>query len=454
MSDPGTTVDNPEEIVVTGTKKSTVPSTTGSAAPLSAAIQVGGQPFPLMAFTVESGAYGSVGHASIVTSLTMLKQSNIDLLKMATQNFSGMPVDVYVTDETGKQSHLFGGEYVDGDWDYDGDMVTISARDWAGPLVDQKRAITSILSGASPDAPDEDATDTTGISTVNVPIKTIVTNIAKLFGLTPVFNLDGASPTVNIGAIYGDSNDTILSTQPQTLWGILNILARDSGNEVYVDPDKNLVFGIPGGNTPIPLLNLAYKMNPVPTDTFPTRGLKFTHNARRNSSFRVLVLSYNPSTAQTTKGEAYVLGDGITTNGQQQISPGTWSGNNAALISNSLTQEDKKFPLYTFHVDGLTAQQAQIRATAIANDIAKREFIMTAHTDLIALVRPMNHTKLTGDVDPGFLGQDYYVNRYKHTYVMPTGEAAANGGMVTELTLLNIKQEGTGSPLTKKAATK
>ena len=240
----------------------------------------------------------------------------------------------------------------------------------------------------------------------------------------------------------------------QSLWGILNILARDSGNEVYVDPDKNLVFGIPGANTPIPLLNLCYKVNPVPSGSMPIRRPKVTHNVRRNASFRVLVLSYSPAAAQVTQGEAYVLGDGITANGNQQISPGVWSGNNAQLISNSLQGQDAKFPIYTFHIDGLTAQQAQARATAIAADIAKREFIVTLTADLIAKVRPMNKTKLSGAIDQVFIGNDFYVNRYKHTYRMPRGTNTNDAGMLTELTLLNIKQQGIGSPLTKKASTK
>lgn len=460
MTDTGFSADNPTEIVITGKKKQPASaSTIGKSAPLSASIQINGQPFPLTSFDIEGGAYGSVGHATITCSIAILAALGISVVALTTQNPGSTPLDIYVSDQQGQKVHLFGGEYINGVWDYDADNVTISARDWAGVLVDQKRALTKIVPGLpgaqdDPDAPGEDGTDTTGVSTVNVPIKTVVTNIANLFGLTPVFNLAPGETTVNIGTQYGGDADIILSNRPISLWAFLNILARDSGNEVYVDPDKNLVFGIPGANTPIPLLTLAYKLNPVPSGALPVRQPKVTHNVRRNASFRVLVLSYNPGQAQITQGEVYVLGDGVDASGNQTINPGVWSGNDAQLISKSLVGQDIKFPIYTFHIDGLTADQAQARATAIAADIAKREFIVSAVADMIPKVRPMNHTKLTGGIDKVFLGQDYYVNRFRHIYRMPRGPADREGGMITHLTLLNIKQQGIGSPLTAKAPTR
>lgn len=411
---------------------------------ISIETKIGGQVFLPTAFTVHSGVYGSVGHAEIRTSIRQVADAGISLVAASLAAPQGLEVDIAVQIDDGPKVLIFGGEYVDGKWDYDADALHIEARDFAGVLVDQKRVLTTEAEGiASILAPGE-APTTAGISVQNQTLTQLITQIAKQFSLTPVINLDGGDDP-QVGTVLG-SDDTVFVPVPTTLWGILNDIARSTGNEVFVTPDKRLVFGPPGAGADT--LNFCYKMNPAPAGSFPIRQPRITHNPRRNASFRVLVLSYNPQSAQITEGSAYALGTSLSGSNQQTIAPGIWEGANTDQIDAALLGQSKQIPLYTFHIDGLTAQQAADRALAIANDIARREFIVTLIADPIPSITPMQHARMDGALDPAFIGNDWYVNAYTHQFTMPTRDD--RGGLTTDVTLLDLPLEGIGQPITKK----
>jgi hypothetical protein len=253
-----------------------------------------------------------------------------------------------------------------------------------------------------------------------------------------------SNPTM--GALYG-GEDQIYWPMPETLWGVLNKLARDTGNEVYVTPNKKLVFGLPGaGLTPIVA---SWGLNPPPSGAYACKNLVIEHNPRRNLTFRVLVLSYDAAKAQVTEGTAYVLGTNVNTNDQQTVHAGVWTGTDASLIGTQLfkTQQDYAIPLYTFRIDGLTQQQTQTQAVAIARDIAKRELIVTCETDGIMTVLPMNPISLTGpDLDPEFVAHNYWVNAYSHEFRLTQNSERAE--FMTKLTMLDLKLSGVGDALT------
>jgi hypothetical protein len=401
--------------------------------------KIGGTPFLPSAFRVHSGVYGSVGHAEIDTSIVALAAANIDVVGKSLAAPQGLEVTIAVQLDDGGKTALFGGEYVRGKWDYDDDKVELEARDWAGVLVDQKRVLTSEAEGMAAVLAPGQSLSSAGIITQNQTLTALITQIAKQFSLTPVINL-GADDNPQIGSLFGD-DDTVFTPVPTTLWGILNDIARTTGNEVYVTPDRKLVFGPPGVGAAT--LNLTYKINPVPTGSIPIRKPVFTHNPRRNASFRVLVMSYNPATAQVTEGTAYVIGTNFSGSNNQTIAPGLWEGASTSQIDAALLGQSKQIPLYTFHVDGLTGDQAQARALAIANDIARREFIVTATADVIPTVIPMQHARIDGPIDPNFSGNDFYLNAYKHEFTL-------RGGLITDLTLLDLPLGGIGQPITKK----
>ena len=409
---------------------------------------VQGAPLIVDSFAAVSGTYGSVGHMTAKTSRKQLAASGISLIGLSTQQPQGVELVINATID-GAKSRLFGGEYVTGDWNYDADEVTISARDYAGVLVDQKRVLVATAEELNSALAPGQSSSAAGILTQNQSVGQLVTQIAQQFGLTPVLNLPtGDNP--EIGTIYSEQTpDTVFLSIPQSLWAVLNMIARDTGNEVYVTPNKELVFGTPGaGATP---LLLTYGQNQGPPGSMPVRGLKVVHNPRRNASFRVVVNSYNPATAQLTQGKAYVLGTTLTLSDNVEIQSGVWSGLNTAMIDDALIGQNKQMPLYTFYVDGLTQDQANARALAIATDISKRELIMSGILDPVPGIVPTNPLTIQGAIDPEFAGETYYVNSYTHRFVMPRAENSYEGGLVTDFAALSLPLEGQGSAVVKKA---
>lgn len=409
-------------------------------------MQIGGTSVPFFRAQITGGSHGSTGHATVTTSRTALADQGIDLLEIAQDAPTVLPVDIYLVHDGGT-SHLFGGEYLKANWRFTADSVAIHARDWSGLLVDQKRVLTSILGGNTGVlAPGEIAGD--GVSTMNQRLSKLVTAVANQFGLTPDLRLSsnpGSDP--EIGTIFGSGGDTILTAVPQSLWGILMRLARDTGNEVYTTPDKHLVFGAPGAG--LAPLTFAWKQNPPQGDALPLLGLNIEHNPRRNLTFRVLVLSYDPTARQTTKGQAYVIGTNTTTTGGVTVRAGAWSGANAVLVEDSLGSisagKKKTIPLYTFHVDGLTQAQASLRAQSIATDIAKRELIVHGAADIVPGMAPSQPVTLDGDIEAGFRSHQYYVTGYTHTFNMPQGGGSRRAELDTSFTLLDIQPVGEGS---------
>jgi len=411
----------------------------------SLSVIIGGVEIPISSGNVAGASHGHTGHASLTTSIAALTAQNIDLIEIAQDAPTILPVDVYLVKD-GATAHLFGGEYIKANFAYRADTVTIHARDWSGLLVDQKRVLTNILGGNTGAlAPGEQPGS--GISTTNQTISQLVTAIANQFGLTPdlrLSNSPGSNPQV--GTIFGNSNDTVLTAVPQSLWGILLRLARDTGNEVYTTPEKRLVFGEPGaGLTP---LALGWKMNPVPDGTLPLLDLNIEHNPRRNLTFRVLVLSYDPTVGQPTKGQAYVIGSDMTTSSGATVHAGAWNGAAAAQIQGAVgkgsASKKNAIPLYTFHIDGLTAAQANLRAQSIATDIAKRELIVRADMDILPGVEPSQAARLDGAINAGFLAHSYYVTSFSHMFKMGKNTAKLD----TSLMLLDQQPGGAGESVT------
>lgn len=419
--------------------------------PIEFKCTIGGMNYPVMGFHIQSGAYGSVGRALLTTGGKELLAQRWNLFQLTAGAPAGVEVilDGYVAGET---KRIFGGEFLTSTWDYDRDLVEVEARDYAGVLVDQRRLPATIAKEAetllAPLAPGQNPSAQSP-SVQNQSVEQVVGAIATEFGLTPVLNLEGGNP---VGTVFG-SNDTIWLATPQTLWGLLNQLARDTGYDVYVTPDRKLVFGLPGvGTTPV---NLTYGI-PGP---MPCRELQFRHNARRNSTFRVMVMSYDPAKGQLTLGRADVIGTGLA--GTGGLKNGIWSGQAAVTVDSQLkalngpaapygrlytySAGSNYVPLYTFHIDGLTQAQADTRATAIATDIAKREVTVRAVVDGFLDAIPTQTLTISGIIDADFAQRNYYVYGYEHEFRLPH-DAGERSGFTTTFMGVNIPVFGAGSP--------
>jgi hypothetical protein len=409
---------------------------------------IGGQEVPTDTFTVTGGAYGSTGSLSSTTSIAALEEAGLDIVALSIADPGSLPVDLYVSGGQFEQMHWFSGEYVTGDFDYNADQVTVHARDWSGPLVDEKRALTSLLGGGGALAPEEKES---GISTQNQKLSQIVTQIAEQFSLTPDLRLNSkvSNADANYGTVFGDSTDTILTTVPRSLWGVLNQLARHSGNIVYVTPEKHLVFGEAGAG--LDTLDFSWRQNGP--DKLPLLRLRITHNPRRNMTFRVLVKSYDPTTQQLTNGQAYVIGSDYSTDGGSTVHAGSWGSAQSASIASAVgTGKGSKknaIPVYTYHVDGLTAAQAQTRAESIASDIAKRELVAHCAADAIPDMAPGQPATLAGLINDEFAAHTYYVTAFNHRFHV--GSSGAGGELLTDFVMLDRQPEGSGKPVSKPA---
>lgn len=400
---------------------------------------VDGVEIPIMEFDVTGGAYGSTGSCVASSSIKALENAKFDLVARSIASPGSMPVDVYATVD-GTDHHLFSGEYLTGRYAYKRSVVSFHARDWAGPLVDQKRVLTSLVGGSQAAlAPQE--TDSPGISTQNQKLSKIVTAAATQFSLIPDLRLSKGSDA-DVGAVFGNTTDSILTTAPQSLWAILNTLAKQSGNVVYVTPEKHLVFGEPGAG--LETLALSWQQNQLAPGAIPLLDLTIEHNPRRNLTFRVMVLSYDPTNQQMTKGEAYVVGTNYKAETGSTIHAGSWGGADAQAITKAIgvgrKSKKKAIPIYTYHADGLTAAQAQARAVAIAADISKRELVGTLESDVIPGISPSQPATLTGLIAPEFASHTYYVTAYSHRFRQ--GKEDAEFG--TYFSLLDRQPAGTG----------
>lgn len=434
---------------------------------LTFTVSVGGTTVPFTKFSMTGGAYGSVGHVTITTSFTALNDMKLDLFAVTSASPGFVEVDIAVqqtpqqrsqyggyggggaapSPPSGQMTRIFGGEYLRTDFELDTDTVTIHARDWAGVLVDQKRILTKIGKAIeqvlAPLAPGR--VTVAGISNENQRVGNIVTSIATEFGFTPVLNLssDGLNPTV--GTLYGSADQSFI-TVPQSLWTILNQLARDTGYDVYVTPKKELVFGEAGAG--LDTLQLVWNSTPQ-QGQLPCRNTKIEHHPRRNSTFRVLVISYDPTLAQATLGRATYIGGSYA--GQNGLTAGLSTGQDAISADKKILGLQKsganitttQIPLYTFNLDGLSSDQATLKAQSIATDISKRELILSATIDGLPSVLPTQMIRLSGDVPAEFSEPTFYVSGYNQTYALPsTGSHHAQGGWVTSVTALNIPTEG------------
>jgi hypothetical protein len=405
--------------------------------------------FPMTAFDVTSGSYGSVGHAAAHTTRKMLDAQGIDLVQIASGG-TQVPFLVYAETETIKHTQIFDGDVLSVEWDMDTDMVVVHARDHAGVFVDQKRILArdaqALTKALTPLSPGQLLTPT-GVSTMNRTVSQVVTDIASEFGYKPVINM-GQGTDVLTGALYGSSDHTYM-TIPQNLWSILQTLARDSGNEIYTTPDRKLVFGEPGAG--LPTLHVSW--NQQLTDdqlltNYPIARLQITHNPRRNATFRVLVTSYDPTRAQVTLGRATVIGDNLATS----LTPaGTYTGSQALGVDNQLLSDAQTkgqgsasdlshTQLYTFHWDGLSTDDANARAAAIAADISKRLLLAKFVMDGLPTITPTQRVQISGNLPPAFSGNTWYVSGFMHKFAMPQErqQTGFGTGYVTEVQCLDL----------------
>lgn len=410
--------------------------------------QVSNTEIPIIEFDVTSGSYGSVGHGSATTTRTMLTAMNIDLMQLAASS-TVVPVSMFAETPAVPHTKIIDADLLTTEWDFDMDRVVIHFRDHAGVFVDQKRILTrdakAVTSAVAPLSPGQ-VQSSSGISTMNRQVSQVVQDIAQEFGYTAVVNMQEGSD-VDAGSLYGSSDHSYM-TIPQNLWTVLNTLARDTGNEVYTTPDRKLVFGTPGAGLSTLQLSWNITAGTLPETVVPCASLQITHSPRRNSTFRVMVLSYDPAKAQTSIGRATYIGPDNST---ALLPEGLHTGSDAQDADKKLMQGAQTKTagsagslshvlLYTFHWDGLTNDDADKRAGAIATDIAKRLLLMRCRIDGLPTITPTQPLTIQSpDLPSEFTGNTFYVSGYTHRFTMPGGHMRHGwAGYTTEIQALDL----------------
>lgn len=363
----------------------------------STTVTINGEQLPAVeAWDITGGVHGSNGNAEIITSRAALLAAGFDLFDATQGAPSSIPVTISVNIDGGGAEQIFAGEYLSDMWDYTSDTIHVQARNQGGRLVDQAQVLTSAVgvSGSGTEAPGQ-ASGGQGFQTQNQTLSAFVSAIANAMNLTPMVSV--ASDPM-LGAIFGDAN-TILTTNPQSLWAILTRLADETGNVVYVNNQNQLVFAAPGTGQS---LALSWNVPAQPTSPggviLPMIWLSIVRNPRKNSSFKVKVHSYDHTKGQVTTGTANIDG---------------------------MSKVQGASPIYTFHADGMTQDQATFKANSLAADIAKRQAVLSCGIDLYPDVLPGQPVTISGDVDEEFIGLPWYVHRFRHQFRMPEGDSNA-----------------------------
>ena len=384
---------------------------------------------------VSVGTAGAIGRAQFTVSKAMLKAAGVDLLSLS--EASETPeVYIKVRPSDGNEEIIFGGVYDNHDIDHDNDTTVINALDWAARLVTEKRVLTDI-------------------NYRNKTPSDIATEIAEKFGFTP--KVEPTPGGVKAGLIF--NRDAVFSSEPQPIWNVLLLLARDLAFEVRITPNKELIFA-PVDPEEEPLV-LHYKPKPGNDDVIPVRGLHTHHSPRRNKTFQVQVLSFRPNKAQVTKAQAVALGtEQVKTSGpttvvgntiissisNNSIPSGVYWGAAGAGVKNQLSSSLQGKPVYTFRIPGLTPEQAQLKAASIAKEIAKRELVVTgvvAGRLDVTPQRPIVIEESEPDELQGYAGKSLAILKVEHSFSMNMPGEYKGRGFQTKFTALALPLGGT-----------
>lgn len=180
----------------------------------------------------------------------------------------------------------------------------------------------------------------------NQTSSTIVSNLAKQAGLTPV-----VTPTKTLAGTYYANQNTLL-TKETTQWDLMCFLAQQEGFVIYVVGTELFFRELPAQSQTPFILQYQAPSSPGGSPIF--NGMSLQINRSLTLAQNILVKIRVPFNPQT--GKAFT----VHANAQHPHSNG------------------EGFQTYTFSYPGLTKAQALAKAQQIANDISLHEIILTA----------------------------------------------------------------------------
>ena len=363
-------------------------------------VVIAGDEFPVLQWKATLANQGSMGTAEASGALSDLIDSGLDLIA-ASQDVDGAEFDIYVG-FNGNTQVIFSGVVDTCELDFDKNTFEIKGRDHAASLADGKQTMADL-------------------NYRNQSVAQIVQQIADKFS----FSAKITDPGTKAGPDMNGENS--FNPHPQSYWSLLQTLAESVGYECYVTPDKTLYFGPEQDQGSV---TVNYGADFFSGAKNPGRNLKVTYNPRNNTNIVVKVVSLNPQSTQPIFAKAtaspVALGKGrktktslLANNSKVKYPSKGGSGSKSSAKS-----------VYYIRCPGMTQDQAQKRAQAMADDIAKHQIIVEMEIEgLPSLVLHSQVSIVQSTIDLyGFAGVNLNVAEVTHEFTTPEG---GTGGYLT-----------------------
>lgn len=364
---------------------------------------------PVINAEVNIASHGSLSTVSGTSSVAMMRYQDLDIFAEAASE-EGAAIDVYAGHD-GNMKKLFSGVLDEFDIDFDADTVSFQGRDHAANMADTKQVVSDI-------------------NYKNQTVAQIVKQIAEKFDL----EADITDPGVSAGADLWDGSHYM--PHAQQYWSILQDLAKQVGYECFVDENKKLFFG-PPEKAAGERLTVTYGATNTSSVENPIKGLKITYQPRRNSNVQVEVISYHPHKSKQTKGKKRAKAKkGRATKPRKKGSFIVGSPTKGKQSAKAGGSKPSAKPTVTIRMDGLTKEQADKKAEAIAKDIAKRQIIVKGTIPGKAGLRLHSSFKIQKEkLDVlGFDAADYVLTAITHHLENPSSGSGA--GWTTSITAM------------------
>ena len=225
-------------------------------------------------------------------------------------------------------------------------------------------------------------------------------------------------PTMSTVGYKYLSNEAFKSLTPVRKWDFLVQLARNVGFQVYTTPKGELVFA-PPDQTQQPIV-YTWFADPHDTTLAPVKNLRVNYEPRRNKTFQVLILSYHPKTVSLESATTVILDQTIPFFKNKTVKEGFWHGAAGANIRSAFGQRLEGKPVYLFYVQGMTPQECEERADAMAKEISARQYTVEGSITSDLRLTPNAVVQLNGPID-NFKGQKLYVTGLTYRFGLHYG---------------------------------
>jgi hypothetical protein len=388
-------------------------------------ITINGSTLPCLSWTVKQGTYGSIGSATVKTTVSLLREQGISLKSFSSASHTPLQISMGGT-------LVFGGIYFSSQPTFHEDEIEFTARDYASILFDSKRSLNEF-------------------KTENVTVSQLVTQIANQFNLTPnvsITNNPLVGTVMDQGAVAGGT--------PRQLWNFLCYLARMCNGNIWTSPNGTLNFqDLQTGST----RNYIWGSTPSSGNstggslaTAPLKTLTLLHQPERNKHFTVIVLGHHGQTTTVSKQTVTVAGEDITTTSTKTIKAGVYVGAAGTAVANVLSSSGIGIPTYTFESQGSKINEVQIEAESIAMRIAKKLLSCTAATSGDLTIKPLMKIAIDDSPDPGALlgynTDNFYLSGVENSLSLDNGHITTMTGLTippSSSQVQGTEEGGTGS---------